>query len=205
MATALNDRHRSLADFLAWERQQAERYEWVNGIVRMMTGGTVAHNRLTRNCARALENRLQGSDCEVFASDVKVVSPEDDVMYPDVVIVCGDIPDTATELRTPVVVVEVLSDSTAARDHGPKRWAYQTIASLSHLVLIDQFKPVVEVSTRSDDGSWRSVIQRGLEGRAQLTALGIEIGLDEIFARVDFASAEAAGEQASAAATEREA
>jgi Uma2 family endonuclease len=189
MATALNDRHRSLADFLAWERQQAERYEWVNGIVRMMTGGTVAHNRLTRNCARALENRLQGSDCEVFASDMKVVSPEDDVMYPDVVIVCGDIPDTATELRTPVVVVEVLSDSTAARDHGPKRWAYQTIPSLEHYMLVDQSKPVVEVASRSDDGSWRSTIHRGLDGHLRLDALGVEIGLEEVFARVTFAPA----------------
>jgi Uma2 family endonuclease len=95
----------------------------------------------------------------------------------------------ATRLEAPVVVVEVLLESTAARDHGPKRWAYQTIASISHLVLIDQSKPGVEVSTRNEDGSWRSVIQRGLEGRAQLPALGIEIGLDEIFARVTFAPA----------------
>jgi Uma2 family endonuclease len=192
MATALNDRHRSLADFLAWERQQAERYEWVNGIVRMMTGGTVAHNRLTRNCARALENRLQGSDCEVFASDMKVVSPEDDVMYPDVAIVCGEIAEQATELRTPVVVVEVLSQSTAARDHGPKRWAYQTIPSLKHYVVVDQGKPVVEVASRNDDGSWRSVIHRGLDTRLRLDILGVEIGLEEVFARVAFAPAEEA-------------
>ena len=205
MATALDDRHRTLADFLAWEEQQPERYERVGGRVWMMTGGTIDHGRITRNVALALDRHLRGRDCEVFTSDIKVVSPDGDVMYPDVLVACGELSGKATRLEAPAVVVEVLSESTAARDHGPKRWAYQTIASLSHLVLIDQFKPVVEVSTRSDDGSWRSVIQRGLEGRAQLTALGIEIGLDEIFARVDFASAEAAGEQASAAATEREA
>jgi Uma2 family endonuclease len=80
MATALNLHHRTLADFLAWEEQQPERYERDGGVIRMMTGGTVAHNRITRNCARALERRLQGSDCEVFTSDIKVVSPEGDVM-----------------------------------------------------------------------------------------------------------------------------
>jgi Uma2 family endonuclease len=179
MATALDDRHGSLADFLDWERQQ------------------VAHNRLTRYCARALENRLQGSDCEVFTSDVKVVSPEDDVMYPDVVIVCSDVPDEATELRTPVAVVEVLSGSTAARDHGPKRWAYQMIPSLEHYVLVDQGKPVVEVASRSADGSWRSTIHRGLDGQLRLDALGI--GLEEVLARVTFASA-SPDEAASAAA-----
>jgi Uma2 family endonuclease len=126
MATALDRRHRTLADFLAWKEQQAERYEWVGRRVRMMTGGTIDHARIIRNVAFALDRLLQSSDCEVFTNDVKV----------------------ATRLETSVVGVEVLSDSTAARDHGSKRWAYQTIASLSHLVLVDQFKPVVEVATR---------------------------------------------------------
>jgi Uma2 family endonuclease len=189
MATALDIRHRTLAEFLTWEEQQPERYERVGGVIRMMTGGTVAHNRIIRNCARALETRLLGSDCEVFTSDIKVVAPEEDVMYPDVVVVCGAIADEATRLETPVVVVEVLSESTAARDHGPKRWAYQMIPSLQHYVLIDQVKPVVEVASRSDDGSSRSTIHRGLDGHLRLDALGVEIGLEEVFARVTFAPA----------------
>jgi Uma2 family endonuclease len=188
MATALNLHHRTLADFLAWEEQQPERYERVGGVIRMMTGGTVAHNRITRNCARALERRLQGSDCEVFTSDIKVVSPEGDVMYPDAVVACGDIPGEATEIHAPILVVEVLSQSTAARDHG-KRWAYQQIPTLKHYMLIDQQQPVVEVASRDHDSSWRSVIHRGLDARMELTALVVEIELDEVFARVMFAPA----------------
>jgi Uma2 family endonuclease len=84
MATAPDVR--SLADFLAWERQQSERYEWVSGVVRMMTGGTIDHNRIIRNVSEALARGLQGRDCEVFTSDVKVVSPAADLMYPDVVV-----------------------------------------------------------------------------------------------------------------------
>jgi len=191
MATALDDRHRTLADFLAWEEQQTERYERVCGVVWMMTGGTIDHNRITLNVSDALRQRLRGGKCEAFVNDIKVVSPEEDVMYPDVLVACGDVGGQATLLEAPVVVVEVLSPSTASRDHGRKRWAYQTIASLEHYLLIDQNQPVVEVASRTADGSWRSVIHRGLEGRAQLTALGLEIGLDEIFARVTFASAAA--------------
>jgi Uma2 family endonuclease len=204
MATALDRRHRTLAHFLAWEEQQAERYEWIGRRVRMMTGGTIDHARIIRNVALALDRLLQGRDCEVFTNDIKVVSPEDDVMYPDVVVACGNLSGQATRLETPVVI-EVLSDSTSARDHGPKRWAYQTIASLSHLVLIDQFKPVVEVATRDEDGSWRSVIQRGLEGHAQLTALGLELDLEEIFSRVGFTGSETAEGRAPPSDTEREA
>ena len=184
MASALDVRCRSLADFLTWERQQPDRYERISGVVRMMTGGTIDHNRIALNVATALRQRLRGS-CETFVSDVKVVSPEEDVVYPDVVVVCGDIPGKATELELPVVVFEVLSESTA----GPKRWVYQTIPSLEHYVLVDQNKPVAEVASRDDDGSWRSVLHRGLDGHVQLEALGVEIGLDEVFARIIFAPA----------------
>lgn len=186
MPAALDLRHQSLEDFLAWERQQPERYERIGGSVRMMTGGTLGHNRIIRNCARALENGLEGSGCEVFTSDVKVVSPQGDVMYPDVVVACGSNPDQATVLDAPVVVIEVLSDSTDTRDHGPKRWAYQTIPSLRHYVLVDQSHPTVEIASPDSDGAWRSIIHRGLEARLRLEALDVEMGLEEMFARIDF-------------------
>ena len=192
MATVLDLRHRTLEDFLAWEEEQPERYERVDGFIWMMTGGTLDHNRITRNIAQALEQRLQERGCEVFTNDIKVVTPEDDVMYPDAVVVCGELQGKATRLEAPVVVVEVLPESTAAHDHGRKRWAYRTIPSLQHYVLIDQYEPGVEVCSRATDGSWRSVVHRGLEAHAHLPALGIEIGSDEIFARVTFTPATSA-------------
>jgi Uma2 family endonuclease len=181
MATALDVRPGSLADFLAWEDRQPERYERIGGVVRMMTGGTIDHN-----VTQMLISRLQGSGCEVFISDVKVTTPAGDVMYPDVVVACGEIFGKATKLETPVVVVEVLSESTAERDHGRKRWAYQTIPSLRHYVLIDQNEAGAEVASRAEDGSWRSVIHRGLDSDLRLDALRVELGLDEIFAQVSF-------------------
>jgi Uma2 family endonuclease len=186
MATVLDLRYLSLKDFLAWEENQPERYERVDGFVWMMTGGTLDHNRITRNAARALEQRLQGRDCEVFTSDIKVVTPRGDVMYPDALVVCGDLEGKATRLEAPVAVIEVLSESTAVHDHGRKRWAYRTIPSLRHYLLIDQFEPGVEICTRAADDSWRSAVHRGLQGQVQLPALGIEIGIEEIFARVTF-------------------
>jgi Uma2 family endonuclease len=117
MATQI--RHETLAAFLEWEEQQSERYERVGGRVWMMTGGTLAHNRITTNVLVALRTRLK-SPCEAFVTDVKVVTPGEDVMYPDVVVACGAFADRATLLTEPVVIVEVLSQSTAARDQGFK-------------------------------------------------------------------------------------
>jgi Uma2 family endonuclease len=87
-----------------------------------------------------------------------------------------------------VAVIEVLSDSTADRDHGPKRWAHQTVPSLSHYVLIAQDQPTIEVASRDPDGTWRSVIHRDLGARIRLEALELDIGLDEVFARVALTS-----------------
>ncbi|MGH6900827.1 MAG: Uma2 family endonuclease [Geminicoccaceae bacterium] len=189
MAAALETRSKTLAEFLAWERDQAERYERLGGVVRMMTGGTIDHNRIALNVAQAFRHRLRDGNCEAFVNDVKVVTPAGDVMYPDVVVACGDIPGKATVLNAPVVIVEVLSESTAERDHGRKRWAYQTIPSLRHYVLIDQDEGGVEVTTPNPDGSWQSVIVRELGERMRLPALRAEIGLEEVFARVAFPGA----------------
>ena len=86
-----------------------------------MTGGTLGHNRIKLNVYSALRTRLAGSGCEAFAFDVRVVTPRGDVMYPDVVVACGERRNKDKEVSDPVVLVEVLSDSTAARDHGYKR------------------------------------------------------------------------------------
>jgi Uma2 family endonuclease len=188
MATQI--RHETLAAFLAWEEQQPERYERVGARVWMMTGGTLAHNRITLNLVIALQGRLK-PPCEAFSTDVKVITPGEDVTYPDVVVACGTFADHATLLTEPVVIVEVLSQSTAARDQGFKRWAYATIPSLRHYVVIVQDEPVVEVASPNPDGSWRSVFHRGLGARLRLDALKVEIGLDEVFVRTEVAQPQA--------------
>ena len=184
----------SLQDFLAWEETQALRHERVSGEVRAMTGGTLAHNTIALNVAFALRQRLAGTPCQVFAADVRVVTPRADVMYPDVLVACGERADTDREVRDPVVVVEVLSPSTAERDDSFKRWAYGTIPSLKHYLMIAQSRAEAEVST-ADGETWRSVVLRDAAASLRLDALGLGIPLTEVFAGVDLAgeSREACG------------
>ena len=154
----------------------------------MTTGDTIDHNRITRNFARALESRLKEGQFEVFTSRIRILSSSTEAMYPDVVVAPGALPGKSTELEMPIVAVEVLPEATAAPGRGVNRWGYQAISSLQHYVLIDQDTPILEVASRADDGSWRSIVHRGLKARLRLEALGVEFGLDEIFARVTFAS-----------------
>jgi Uma2 family endonuclease len=175
-----------LAEFLAWEEAQELRHERIGGATFAMTGGTLGHNRITLNVYSALRRLLQGTGCEAFAIDARVVTPRGDVMYPDVVVACGERRDQDKEIRDPVVVVEAPSGSTEERDHGFKRWAYATIPSLRHYVLIAQDRAEAEVATR-DGEVWRSVFLRAAEARLRLEALGVELELAEAMAGVELA------------------
>jgi len=176
----------SLPDFLAWEEAQPLRHERVGGSVWAMTGGTLDHNRIALNLFSALRARLDRTRCEAFALDVRVVTPRGDVMYPDVLVACGESRREKTEIRDPLLIAEVLSPGTMARDHGFKRWTYGTIPSLAHYVLISQEAPEAEVAT-PDGEAWRSIVLRDAAASLRLDGLGLEIPLAEVFAGVIFA------------------
>lgn len=176
-----------LAEFLAWEDAQPVRHERVGGHVWAMFGGTLNHNRIAGNVWAALRQRLHGKGCEAFAMDVRVVSPRGDVMYPDVVVACGERRGSDREISDPVIVVEVASPSTTVRDQGYKRWAYFGIPSLRHYVLLEQDRTVAEVATADGEG-WRSVFLLDPAASWRLDALGFEIPLAEVFAGVEQAA-----------------
>jgi Uma2 family endonuclease len=184
-----------LSEFLAWEEAQALRHERVGGTVWAKTGGTLAHNRIALNLFFALRTRLAGSGCEAFAFDVRVVTPRGDVMYPDVIVACGERRNTDKEVSDPVMVIEVLSERTAARGGGINRWAYGTIPSLRHYVLIAQDRAEAEVAT-ADGEVWRSVVLRDASASLHLDALGLDIPLAEVFAGVDLTAQERQAGQA---------
>jgi Uma2 family endonuclease len=125
---------------------------------------------------------LRGRGCDVHGSNLKIVSPAGMVTYPDVFVRCGPLADEAIECRDPVVVFEVLSPSTRSEDLVRKRWGYQAIPSLAHLVYVDAARVRVEIATRAPDGRWWSVFLDRLDETLGLEALGVEVALREIYA-----------------------
>jgi Uma2 family endonuclease len=134
-------------DFLAWERRQPQRYEFVGGVIRMMVGGSNAHTIIKGNVFAALRARLQGGQCRALAEGAKVVTATA-TMYPDAIVVCGPIDLGEDQVRAPAVVVEVLSRSTEDHDRGAKWVAYRDLASFQHYLLIAQDERRVEVYSR---------------------------------------------------------
>jgi Uma2 family endonuclease len=97
----------TLEEFLAWEREQPERYEYDRGIVRMMTGGSLDHSTIASNLWTALRDRLRGRGCRAFRGHAKVIA-NDSIRYPDLSVTCSLVRGDADVVLDPVVVVEVL-------------------------------------------------------------------------------------------------
>lgn len=168
--------------FVAWENRRKGRYELIGGEIRLMAGGNRAHDLVAGNVLTALRLALRGRECDVHGSNLKVTSPAGMVTYPDVFVRCGPLPDEAIECGDPVVVVEVLSPSTRSEDLVRKRWAYQAVPSLAHLVYVDAARTEIEVATRAADGRWWSAFSHRLDDRISFESLNVEISLADIYA-----------------------
>src|SRR5271165_5816982 len=106
----------SLAEFLEWEERQELRYEFDGVEPVAMTGGSLRHAAIQRNLAIAVGSRLSGKPCQFFGSDLKIQVDENSSRYPDGIVLCSDMDPSLKIVRNPVVIFEVLSPSTAAKD-----------------------------------------------------------------------------------------
>lgn len=174
-----------------------EKFEYRDGyIVNLrellaMAGGSVNHALIAANAGRALGNRLQGTPCRVYSSDLRVRIPRKVLYaYPDLTIVCGK-PEIETHrsggqtILNPRVMVEVLSPSTEAYDRGDKFARFREIESFEELLMVSQSEPRVESYYRGKDG-WSMMSYSGVEAVARLRSLDVDLPLNEVYAGVDF-------------------
>ena len=152
-----------------------------------MSGASRAHNRITVDITIQLGNQLMDSDCEVFANEMRVwTSPEVSYFYPDVIVICGEPrfeDDAFDTLLNPILVVEVLSPSTAASDRGEKFEHYKQLASLQEYILISQDSVRVEHYCLQEMQWNRNTFQR-LEDVLSLASIECEVPLRAIYRRV---------------------
>ncbi|MCP4351389.1 MAG: Uma2 family endonuclease [Desulfobacterales bacterium] len=173
-----------------FEMEEAAEYksEYYHGEIFAMSGASFNHNIIAVNTLATIHGLLCDSGCIVFTSDMKIQVDEDrHYTYPDISIACGDIEfaenrnDTITN---PVVIFEVLSESTMDYDRGSKFTAYQNISSLKDYILIDQYTCHVEYFHKNEAGKWSSTEFKNQNDKFKIKSLDIEIALDAIYNRV---------------------
>lgn len=177
-------------EYLRLERAAETKSEFDDGVVFAMAGASERHYLIVAGLIRSLGNRLPSS-CRVYASDlrVRVLNPTR-FFYPDLSVVCSEprfADDHRDVLLNPGVIVEVLSDRTAAFDRGKKFLSYQTIDSLQEYVLVSQDEPLVEHYQR-DGGHWLYTTAQGHDATLPLPSLECALPLHEIYYQIEVGS-----------------
>jgi Uma2 family endonuclease len=177
----------SLEDYLALvERDPEHAYEYLDGRVYMMTGGSPDHSIIGSNLTGLLQALLRGRCCIVYNSDVYVQLSEQYRVYPDVTVSCDGRDRGALEvIRYPCLVAEVLSPATEARDRGQKSLQYRSSPSIQEYLLISSEFPLVEVFRRERQEFW-SLYTLGLDDTIELTGLNLRFPVAELYHNTSF-------------------
>lgn len=144
------------AQYLEWEAQQPQKYEYLNGAAYAMAGGTIPHNKIAVNLIAALHAHLRDRPCFVLGSDAKVqIQQSQAYFYPDVVVTCDPRDRTAIEaICYPCLIVEVLSPGTETYDRSHKFQHYRRLPSLQQYVLISSDRVNIESFQLNAAAKW---------------------------------------------------
>lgn len=179
-------------EYLAFERTSTGRWEYVNGEIRAMSGGTADHSMIASNLIRLLGNGLVPKGCRVFGADMKVHTNHNTNTFPDISVVCGPLVfhrGRKDIITNPILIVEVLSSSTEAYDRGEKFLHYQTIPSLTDYLLVSQDEARVLLYTHTGD-LWHPREVTGRTGELYLPSVEMTLHLSDVYALIDLPAGE---------------
>lgn len=174
----------SLEEYFALEKASERRWEYWDGEVVCMSGGSPEHGLICSNLQRRLNQAFEGSGCRVFTEGVPIDTPNlPPYRYPDASVACGD-----WEFRTvggigaltnPVLIVEVLSPSTETADRGAKFEAYKAIPSFSEYLLIESDSRYVVHYVKRPDGVWEG--KAHIEGALRFACVDCTLSIEDIY------------------------
>jgi Uma2 family endonuclease len=171
------------ADYLAFAETAEELYEFHDGEVYAMSGGSPAHAQLMHQLSGHVFNALRGQPCRGQGAAQRIRITKNHAVYPDLSIVCPPLEyaaDDAQAIVNPTAVFEVLSPSTEAYDRKGKFELYIGVPSIQHVVLVSQERWRIEHYRRLGDGTWR-YSAHGPGSAVDLDTLGVKLAIDEIY------------------------
>ena len=177
LKASVDDRY-TIDEYLSLEDASEARSEYIDGRIFTMAGGTDSHIQISFNLTKLLAEKLRGK-CRAYQSEMKVwVENANTFYYPDVTLVCGEhsfFRGRRDAVENPVLLVEVLSESTKDYDKNDRFFAYQTIASFKEYLLISQSKHAVQQYIRQPDGNWKIKATIGIDSTVYLESVDVDI------------------------------
>lgn len=177
----------SVEEYLALDRNSTEtRYEYIDGHVTMMAGGTLDHATISLNIASTLRGLLRGSSCRVFSSDARVRLSATRYVLPDVTVSCdGRDRGRVDVIQYPHLVVEVLSPTTEDYNRGRKFTYYRECPTIQEYVMVNTEYQAVEVCRRARNDLWSFHVFRSAED-VELASLGVRFPITAVYEDVTF-------------------
>ena len=191
--TAIPKYKYTIEDYIELEKDSEERWEFFAGEVWSMAGASPTHEEISVNLSTAIQNSLRSNNrnCKVFGSNLRLQVPiYEPYRYPDLTVVCGTpIYEDLLGLKmlvNPLLIVEVLSDSTESFDRGNKFIYYKSIPSFKEYLLISQTEVLVTLYTKHDDFNWTRQDFSLLTDKVFLPFTECEIALEDIYYDIEF-------------------
>ncbi len=180
----------TVEEYLEFEKTSPVRHEYVEGQIYAMDGDSKNHNRIAGGLGSILNKHLADSRYEAFIENVKLKVRPTLFYYPDVVVTCGPV-DVDDEddyvIDDPVLVVEVLSKSTARIDRTEKLREYQYLPNLREYAIVSQHRVQVEVYRHQTAGEeWSKQVYSDLQSQVRFDSIGASVNLADIYRRVRF-------------------
>jgi Uma2 family endonuclease len=176
-------------EYLAFERSQNEKHEFIDGQIILQAGGSRRHAQIGVNIISSLHAQLRTKHCSVYGSDMRVAIPEARrYTYPDISAACeaprftDDHEDT---LLNPVLIIEILSPSTERYDRGKKFQAYQMINTFSEYLLVAQDDILVEHFVRRSDSLWSFEVVTERSASIRLICIKCVLNLTDVYEKID--------------------
>ncbi|MBP6783876.1 MAG: Uma2 family endonuclease [Verrucomicrobiales bacterium] len=178
----------TVEEYLEAEASSEVKHEYLGGTVHAMAGASMRHIRLVRRIDDLLNARFENGPCEAWSSDLKVwikTVLSEFFYYPDVVVGCDPTDENDQFLKNPTIIFEVLSPSSEQIDRREKMFAYQTIASLEHYVIVSQEERRVEW-LRREGNAWVASVLTDTEDLLDFPGQGASLTLGEIYEGITF-------------------
>ena len=182
----------SSEEYFAWESQQLEKHEYIDGQVYAMSGGTVNHSRIAIRLTSLLDIHLEGTRCITGNSDLKVnIAETPDYTYPDASVTCDERDKDASKYITyPCLIVEVLSQSTEAYDRGGKFRLYRKNPVLQDYLLVSSTSLEVDLYHKDEAGRW-IILHYQSGDTITLKSLGLSFPIEQIYRGLTFSADDA--------------
>lgn len=185
----VSSKHYTFEEYLKLEEQEHIRYEYFDGEVFAMAGGSMNHSNICHNITRTLVDAFAGKGCDAFQEGIKVELGKDYFyVYPDVVLTCSaDDLNDGYYIRNPLLIVEVLSPSTEVYDQRIKSIAYRRLPSLRYFLLVSQTEPLVQVYSRNSSTALFQIQDfNSIDDVILFPELDFSLSLKQIYQRVRF-------------------